>query len=244
MPIDTKQTAFKAQQPEIPGVPQEEANRNKAAPKSLAQPARPLLQQLARSAPSDDRRQQMTAIAICAVACILLAVALIAWKLHTPAATPVQDTDPQPAAVFPEVAKPAPNIPIAPGVIATEAELAKPWASKRFIYRDPITNRDLPALVVHLPSGGYWGFSMIEPFGTCQLEYVTDLDRLRSVYQFAADHPMVGDSCTLAVFDLLQWGGPPDAEVRGVPVHGMGVRPPLAIEIEQRGKEILATKIE
>jgi hypothetical protein len=32
--------------------------------------------------------------------------------------------------------------------------------------------------------------------------------------------------------------------VRGLLVHGMGVRPPVAIEIEQHGKEILATKIE
>lgn len=244
MPTDTKQSSFKPQQPAIPGVPLEEANRKKSAPTTLPQRPRQSAQQSARSAPSDDRRQQMTAIAICAIASVLVVAMLIAWKLHTPAAASVQDTVAQPATVLLDAAKPAANIPMAPGVIATDAELVKPWASKRFIYRDPITNRDLPALVVHLPSGGYWGFSMIEPFGTCQLEYVTDLDRLRSVYQFAANHPMVGDPCTLAVFDLLQWGGPPDAEVRGVPVHGMGVRPPLAIEIEQRGKEILATKIE
>jgi hypothetical protein len=244
MPTDTKQSPFKAQQPAIPGVPQAGTNPKKSASAGSAQHTRSALQQPARPAASDDQHQQTIAIAICAGACILVAIMLIAWRLHSPAVAPVQDADPQPATVLPEVPKPAANVPAAPGVIATEAELAKPWASKRFIYRDPITNRDLPALVVHLPNHGYWGFSMIEPFGTCQLEYVTDLDRLRSFYQFAADHPMVGDPCTLAVFDLMQWGGPPDAEVRGVTVHGMGVRPPLAIEIEQHGKEILATKIE
>lgn len=244
MPTDTKQSPLKPQQPAIPRVTNDEVNRKKSGPTNSAQYARPSAHQPARSAPSGDRPQQMIAIAICAVACVLFTAMLIAWTLHTPAAAPVQEAVPQPEIVFSDGAKPAVDVPTAPGVIATEAELAKPWASKRFIYRDPISNRDLPSLVVHLPSGGYWGFSMIEPFGTCQLEYVTDLDRLRSVYQFAADHPMVGDPCTLAVFDLLQWGGPPDAEVRGVPVHGMGLRPPLAIEIEEHGKEILATKIE
>jgi hypothetical protein len=73
---------------------------------------------------------------------------------------------------------------------------------------------------------------------------VTNLDRLQSVYDYHADHPMVGDPCNHAVFDLLQYGGPPSAEVRGAPVRGMGVRPPIAIEIEQHGDQISATKIE
>ncbi|HTX15668.1 MAG TPA: hypothetical protein VMD77_10265 [Candidatus Baltobacteraceae bacterium] len=195
---------------------------------------------------SDDRRQQMIAIAVCLVACLLVAGMVIAWKLHEPAPSgnAPETTAPSAAADLAAPAKPAANLPVAPGVIATEEELAKPWSSKRFVYHDPMLDLDVPAVVVRLPQGGYWGFSLIEPFGTCEMEYVTNLQRLQTVYDFQSDHPMVGDPCDHAVFDLLQWGGPPSAEVRGAPVRGMGVRPPLAIEIVQRGKEILATKIE
>lgn len=188
----------------------------------------------------------MTAIAVCLVACLLVAGMVIAWKLHQPAPS-ADSTDtvvPSPSSELAEPAKPAANLPVAPGVVATEEELAKPWSSKRFMYHDEMLDADVPAMVVRLPQGGYWGFSLIEPFGTCQLEYVTNLARLQSLYDFQSDHPMVGDPCNHAVFDLLQWGGPPSAEVRGAPVKGMGVRPPLAIEIVQHGKEILATKIE
>jgi hypothetical protein len=188
----------------------------------------------------------MIAIGACLVACLLVAGMIIAWKVHQPA--PSTDAAaaavPSPAAELAEPPKPAANLPVAPGVVATEEELAKPWSSKRFTYRDPMLDTDVPAMVVRLPRGGYWAFSLIEPFGTCELEYVTNLQRLQSVYDFQSDHPLVGDPCNHAVFDLLQWGGPPSAEVRGAPVKGMGVRPPLAIEIVQRGKEILATKIE
>ncbi len=50
-----------------------------------------------------------------------------------------------------------------------------------------------PAMVVRLPGGAYWGFSMREPFGDCQLELVTDLKKLKTAYNFRADHPMVAD---------------------------------------------------
>ncbi|HKQ88458.1 MAG TPA: hypothetical protein VJS43_17000 [Candidatus Acidoferrales bacterium] len=166
-----------------------------------------------------------------------------AWKLHQPAQAAVISSSVRPETELAVPSRPPSHWAVAPGVVATEAELAKPWAAKEFSYRDPIMDREVPAIVVHLPRGGYWGFSLIEPFGTCQLEYVTNLERLRTFYGFAADHPMVGDPCNRAVFDLLQYGGPPGAEVRGAPVRG-GVRPPIAIEIEQRGKEILATKME
>jgi hypothetical protein len=189
----------------------------------------------------------MLAIGICLIACVLITGLAIVWVLHKPA-QPVDSASshqvPDASAELAASAKPSVHFPVAPGVIATEDELAKPWASKNFIYRDPLTNTDVPALVVHLPRGGYWGFSMTEPFGTCDLEYVTNLERLQTVYGFRADHPMVADPCNHEVFDLLQYGGPPSAEVRGAPVHGTGVRPPLAIEIEQQGKNVLAVKME
>ena len=185
----------------------------------------------------------MVAITICLAGCLVVAGGVVAWKLHQPAQAGVISSSVGPETELAGPSRPPSHWAVAPGVVATEAELAKPWAAKEFSYRDPIMDREVPAIVVHLPRGGYWGFSLIEPFGTCQLEYVTNLERLRTFYGFAADHPMVGDPCNRAVFDLLQYGGPPGAEVRGAPVRG-GVRPPIAIEIEQRGKEILATKME
>ena len=99
-------------------------------------------------------------------------------------------------------------------------------------------------MVVHLPRGGYWGFSLIEPYGTCRLEYVTDLQKLATVYGYRADHPLIADPCNKSLFDLLRYGGPIDASVRGDIVSGTSVRPPIAVEIQQRGNAILATEIE
>ena len=134
--------------------------------------------------------------------------------------------------------------PIAPGVVATSEELSQPWAAKEFIFHNALTGTNVPAMVVHLPQGGYWGFSLIEPYGTCQLEYVTDLQKLASAYNYRADHPLVADPCNKSLFDLLRYGGPMDASVRGDIVRGASVRPPIAIEIQERGNSILATQIE
>jgi hypothetical protein len=110
---------------------------------------------------------------------------------------------------------------------------------------DPDTSLTVPALVVHLPRGGYWGFSLREPFGGCRLEYVTDLKRLESTYNFKGDHPMVGDPCDYSVFDLLKYGPTSDnAIVRGAVVHGTALRPPIAIEIKVEGHKIIAARHE
>ncbi len=87
---------------------------------------------------------------------------------------------------------------------------------------------------------------MIEPFGTCQLEYVTNLNALRSEYNFRANHPMLGDPCTHTVYDLLQYdnGATDGGLVRGAIVHGVGVRPPMAIEIEVEGRHLRAVRME
>jgi serine/threonine protein kinase len=140
----------------------------------------------------------------------------------------------------------AANLPIAPGIIGSTKELEKPWASKRFLFRSDLSNGPVPALVVHLPNGQYWAVSMIEPFGSCQLEYVTDLNALRSEYDFRADHPMIGDPCTHTVYDLSQYdsGASDGGLVRGAIVHGAGVRPPMAIEIEVEGKQLRAVRME
>jgi hypothetical protein len=130
--------------------------------------------------------------------------------------------------------------------VATTEELAKTWSSKRFLFRDPVTSEAVPAMVVRLPRGEYWGISLREPFGTCELEYVTDLQRLQTEYRFRADHPMVINPCNRSVYDLLRYGGGSgnDELVRGVIVQGTGIRPPMAIEIRTENTKVLAVRME
>ncbi len=151
-----------------------------------------------------------------------------------------------PAVVTPAAAPIAPVERVAqgPGEIASISELAAPWSSKSFVMQDPVTKLSVPATVVKLPGGGYWGFSMIEPFGQCRLEYITDMKRLKSYYGFEASHPMVGDPCSRSVFDLTKYGPGIDGLVRGEMVQGSGLRPPMAIEVKVQGGKIVALRME
>ncbi len=142
--------------------------------------------------------------------------------------------------------EPAENLVIGPGPVATTAELAKPWSEKEFLFRGPFSAEPVPAMVVRLPGGDLWGFSLREPFGECELQYVTDLKALEADYGFRADHPMVVNPCTHAVYDLMRYGGgtPDGGLVRGDIVQGAGVRPPMAIEMKTNGKDIVAVRSE
>lgn len=148
-----------------------------------------------------------------------------------------------PAVVDP--VKPAPTLPVGPGPVGTTAELAKAWAGKRFLFRDPVTSEPVPAMIVHLPDGSYWAFSLREPFGTCDLAYVTELEQLRTDYNFPASHPMVVNTCNRTVYDLLRYGGSSDGGlVRGEVVEGLGIRPPMAIEVRVEGQQLVAVRME
>jgi predicted Ser/Thr protein kinase len=185
-------------------------------------------------------------IAIAAGVLLVLAIGNSLWKSHASKAdenvAPPVAADPAPIAQ--PVATSRTNEPIAPGVIASSNELSQPWASKEFQFRNELTSQLVPAMVVRLPRGGYWAFSLIEPYGTCRLAFVTDLQKLATDYDYRADHPMVVDPCNKTVFDLLRYGGPLDAEVRGDIVHGASVRPPIAIEVEEHSDSISAVKME
>ena len=139
---------------------------------------------------------------------------------------------------------PVENLPTGPGEIATTDGLAKSWSSKKFMFRDPLTSKTVPAMVVHLPGGVYWGFSLQEPYGTCEMEFVTDMAKLRAEYNYRGSHPMVADPCNRAVFDLTRYGSGPAGLVRGEIAQGAAVRPPIAIEIQVHGKQVLAKKME
>ena len=190
----------------------------------------------------------------------LLAVLLVVFLGARWALRP-KHADPPPANHQPqiEVPSPAPDpstlLPHAtefnPG-IADTAEMAKPWSSKEFYFRNALTGDNIPALIVRLPAGsasqanGYWAFAQKSPFGNCQLEYLTDLAKLKSEYGFKnANHPMVGNPCSRTVFDPLRMTNlPGNVWVRGAIVQGSDLRPPLGIEIKIQGKDILAVRAE
>ena len=235
---------FKPQDPTIPGV-----TGNPARTRPAPVPPAPL-------GPGSQRRPTKNifadsrVVAGVVVAIILLAGFGLFWRNHSTSAKegkPVEEalapatvssTSP---AVESAIAK---TVPIGPGPVATAVELAKPWSSKRFVFRAPQTADDVPALVVHLPGNVYWGISMREPFGSCEMKYVTDLSQIANEYHYTAAHPMVVDPCNHAVYDLEKYGPGPNGVVRGAIVYGAGVRPPLAIEMKVKGNQIVAIQIE
>lgn len=134
--------------------------------------------------------------------------------------------------------------------IATVSELAQPWSSSKFFFRSMTEAKNVPALVVRLPgpaaqSKSYWAFSLDVPFSQCQFEYIQDLAKLSSEYEFEAKHPMVVNPCTHTVFDPLQLKElPGNILVRGAVVRGFDPRPPFGIELKVSGDQIQAVAME
>jgi len=165
---------------------------------------------------------------------------------------------PPAAAAQIEVPAPAPDLtpslPVAteqdPGVAVT-SEL-KPWGAKRFTFHNRLTGESVPALLVRLPTGsstqasGYWSFAMKAAYGTCQLDYIDDLQKLKTEYGYQqARHPMVGNPCSRSVYDPLKYAPlPGNVLARGAIVQGSDLRPPLGIENRVHGKQILAVRME
>jgi hypothetical protein len=234
---NTKPDPFKPEQPRIPGVAEARVFEKSARPTAAAQPAAPpgLL----------PYHMPPVWLALSLLGALFLGIGIAWWSHGTSAKESFPAAAGDPPAAAPEPVKPVEKLAVAPGEVATTEELSKPWSSKRFIYRDPVTHAEVPATVVRLPGGAYWGFSLREPFGTCEMEFVTDLNRLATMYNYRTDHPMVGDPCNRTVFDLLRYGNNPDGLlVRGAIAQGAAVRPPIAIEIRERGKQIVAVKME
>jgi len=219
---------FKPAQPHIPGVPDPnmEASASGSANRLVA-----------------SLMQPPVLLGFLGTVAFLIGISIWMYSNHSQKPIAAASAAAEPAK---PAAEPAPvAVPVAPGEIGTTEELSKAWASKRFDFTDPDTNLTIPALVVHLPKGGYWGFSLREPFGGCRLEYVTDLKRLAETYGVRSDHPMIGDPCDYSVFDLLKYGPATDnALVRGAVVHGTALRPPIAIEIKVEGRKLIADRRE
>ncbi|MFZ3200524.1 MAG: hypothetical protein WA175_05170 [Candidatus Acidiferrales bacterium] len=240
MPDDKRFDPFKPQQPRIPGVP-----------------ASVCLDKLASSPPDEGLPvpgktgagiRKLSASLVAAGVLIVVIAAFLHSRISSREpdqanSSPAGATSPSSAAAA--ASKSAEDLPVAPGEVAKADELAKAWSAKRFLFRNPATGDLAPAMVVRLPGGEYWGFSLREPFGNCDLEYVTDMAALQTNYNFSADHPMVGDPCNHSVFDLMRYGTTPSGTVvRGEIEQGGAIRPPIAIEIRKEGNEIRAVRME
>jgi len=192
------------------------------------------------------------------LAVVLLAIAVggrMLWKTKKrsePASAPAAQIDvPTDApATAPDLAVPVATE--ANPAVAVIGDLAKPWDSRQFSFRNGTTGETVPALLIRLPVGsaaqaaGYWAFGLKEAYGRCQLEYVADLRKLKTDYGFrGASHPMVGNPCSRTVYDPLRYGAiAGNVLARGAIVQGTDLRPPLGIEIKLRGKEIQALRME
>jgi len=152
---------------------------------------------------------------------------------------------PDPNALLPHVTEFNP-------VVASLADLAKPWSFVDFLLRDRLNGEEIPATIVRLPDGsptlasGYYAFSRKPNYGSCKLEYVTDLTKLRDEYEFrAARHPLVGNPCSHVLYDPLKTASlPGNTWIRGAIVQGSDIRPPYGVELKVQGKDILAIRAE
>ncbi len=152
---------------------------------------------------------------------------------------------PDPNALLPHVTEFNP-------VVATLSDFPKPWSSVDFLIRNKLNGEEIPATVVRLPEGsaslpsGYWAFSRKPVFGSCQLEYITDMARLRDEYEYhSPHHPLVGNPCSHVLYDPAKTANlPGNTWIRGAIVQGSDIRPPYGIELKIQGKEILAIRTE
>ena len=233
-----KPDRFKAEMPHIPGVSD-----------SPPEPE-PRVESL--------RRSPNVRVAVPVAAALVLGMGIAWWALRAPRPA----SAPQPATAQTPASAPtaAPSNPVpalvvsspeGPAEVATLQELAKPWSSKRFLFRRPFSNEVVPALVVRLPGGAgnhgatFWGFSLRAPFGRCEIELVTDLEKLSSEYGYHAKHPMVGDPCNGIVYDPLRMGTLGGTVwARGEVVQGAGIRPPIGIEVRVQGNHLVAVRME
>src|SRR5271170_1801658 len=119
-----KLNRFKPAEPSIPGVPQHAPEEKKA-------------QELTRAGPKPSwQSPRMMAVAGIGGIALLAGVAL-AWEVMKPAAPPAPVVIAAPdAAAKPDDATPTvtvtPQLPDAPGPVATVDELAKPWSFAKF----------------------------------------------------------------------------------------------------------------
>ena len=174
---------FTPEMPQIPGVGQ-----------GLPQP---------EQVPSGIDKQSLLQIGGIAAAVVLICALVLWWVKSNPhRAAKLSSADEEVAdqtAPIPPLPSSVATVQEGPTVAATVDELSKPWDAKKFNFVKPLTHQSINGLVVRLPGGGLWAFSLQEPFGRCELEFVTDLAKLASQYKYSASHPMVVNPCDSTV---------------------------------------------
>lgn len=222
-------SSFQSSQPKIPGVPQRAAETAGENPPDAT-----------------DFREFLRSPYLLAGgggAILLLVIALVWWAhAATRARVSVSNVANNHVAAASQPEKPAEAPPVAPGPIATVAEMKPAWSTKAFVYRES-KDSTVPGLLVHLPGDTYWAISLREPFGNCELEFAS-VEKLQSDYNLNAPYPMIGNPCTHTVYDLTRYGDGPNGLVRGAAVAGAAIRPPLAIEVEVKAGKIVAKQEE
>jgi hypothetical protein len=249
MAEEKKFDPFKLEAPKVPGVAPGRAPA--AAAPEEAEPAGPgILPAGARL--EAEKRQIPVWVWPVAGAGGLLAL-LILYFLLRPAekleqvhedsssAVPAASAPGSPAADAPA----APGLPIAPQEdVATVQEMAEPWSSKKFLFAKSSGGTE-PALLVRLPgNAGYWAFATRPQYGKCDLEVVTDRDRLRGEFRYSGSGPMVVDPCEKVVYNPMAYGHVRGVMIRGDVAQGPGFRPPIAIEVRVNGNRIQAVRME
>jgi len=201
--------------------------------------------------PSRTHRPWLVILGVFAVFIAIVAGARIFSKSHKIDSPPVAAPQIDVPAPVPDLSASLPVAREQDPVIATVSEL-KPWSSKRFNFHNALTGENISALILRLPTGSstqasaYWSFAMKPAYGSCQLEYVEDLQKLAADYGYRqARHPMVGNPCTRSLYDPLKYAAiPGNSLARGAIVQGSDLRPPLGIEIKLKNKQILALRME
>jgi hypothetical protein len=219
---------FHPEMPQIPG---------------LSGPSRPAQRGLV-----DFDSQRLLQIAGVVAVAVLLGGAIV-WRFRSKP-QPAEITNPiaevaEPAA--PEETAQSSAMPVlqVPGVAATVEELSKPWAWKKFTFVKPLTQESIDAMVIRLPSGSLWAFSLQVPYSRCELEFVTNPAAISAQYGYRATHPMVVSPCDSTIYDPLKVG-PLGANTwaRGEIVQGSSLRPPISIDVKVQGSSIIADSIE
>lgn len=227
-PAENKFKPFQPEMPQIPGV----TDGSRHAKQGL----------------NANHSQKLLQIGAMLIAVVFVG-ALIMWWAKTKTsgvASPAPDGDSADRTVpAPPIPSPVAAVPEGPIVAATVEELSKPWSAKKFAFVKPFTRENVNAMVIRLPGGGLWAFSLKGPFGQCELEFVTDLPTLASKYRFNASHPMVVNPCDGTVYDPLKVGDiGGNTWVRGEIVQGSSLRPPLSIDVKVSGRSIVAENME
>ena len=126
-------------------------------------------------------------------------------------------------------------------------ELSQAWSSKRFLFRDSVTAQTGPGhgrasagrrILGILAARAFWRLraGIGDRSEDAEEPPITSRPTI----------PWWPIPCNRTVYDLLRYGGGAgdNGLVRGEIVQGTGIRPPMAIEIQVKGKDVIATRME